>query len=215
VREQLLLDRLRPRDRLGRRAQPLGELLHRLVEARPQRVLGVGAHLGERGLDPAHHLLVDLVLHRPRHPPRRLGGDALADHRLVLGHRARRQPQPRVEQLLVPAPGGEQAQRAADERRHLHAPRARHQPALDELLHVLVAQHLGGAVQAGRHLARHEARLGRVGEEAAEPLPHARPGELGPDHLGRQEVLLHEAAERAPDAVLARRHDGRVRDRDA
>jgi hypothetical protein len=89
-------------------------------------------------------------------------------------------------------------ERAADERPHLHAPRARHEPALDERLHVLVAQHLGGAVQARPPPAAPRAAPCRVGEEAAEPLPHARAGELGPDHLARQEVLLDEAAERAP-----------------
>jgi len=39
--------------------------------------------------------------------------------------------------------------------------------------------------------------------------------ELAGHHFAREEVALHEVAERGADAVLARRHDGRVRNGDA
>src|SRR5919201_3299691 len=64
-------------------------------------------------------------------------------------------------------------------------------------------------------MARDEPAVLRLTDPAREVLGDAERLELGLDDLARQEVALHEAAEAPPDAVLARRDDGGVRDRDA
>jgi hypothetical protein len=64
-------------------------------------VLGVGAHLGERPLDAAHELVVDLVVHDVREPPGGLLLDLVADQRVVLLHQAGDEAEGAVEQLLV------------------------------------------------------------------------------------------------------------------
>jgi hypothetical protein len=89
------------------------------------------------------------------------------------------------------------------------------QDLVDDLLHVLVAQHGDDALRGGRELGGHAFGVGQL----PDPLPHA-PGdldtpELVAHHVLGQEVLADEVAEAVAELVLLARDDRGVRDRQA
>jgi hypothetical protein len=212
--EHLLLDLLRAGDRLGRLPQLLDPAHQQLVELAAQRVVGVGAHLEQRPADAVHHPLVDPIVHEARHPPGALLADPLADQALVLGHETGQAVDQPVEQLLVAVVHGEEGQPVGEHRRDGPALERLDHAALEQGVHVVVADHRGGAPERPGRLAHDAAGvlglvepLGRAAAESGRP-------QLGAQDVGREEVVLDEVAQAPPDPVLPLRDDGGVGNRD-
>ncbi len=178
-------------------------------------MMGIVADLLERAVEPADDLLVDLVVEHVRHPPGALLLDPVADQVLVVVHRAGEELDRLIEQLLVPVARRHERQRPADDRRHARAAHAVHDHAVDELLHIVVLEHAHAARERRGGVPGHRPGVLGLAEPAGQVLGHVQRGQLLRHHLAAQEVARHEVAEVATDLVLPRRHDRRVRDRDA
>ena len=87
---------------------------------------------------------------------------------------------------------------------------------LDERLQgrgdIAVIEHLEGATQQIGHALAGLRRIPFVGQPITETFTDVGTGQAFVQHLARQEVGLHELAERATDLVLAMRNDRGVRD---
>jgi len=85
----------------------------------------------------------------------------------------------------------------------------------DDLLDIFVAQHLRAGAHRRRGAARDHPRVGRFGDPFRQSPADLRGAQTVLDHLAREEISLDERAERAANAILARRHDGGVWDWDS
>ena len=157
---------------------------------------------------------MDAVVDHTRHPPRALRLDAIANQLLILIHRFREQPDRLVEQLLVTVARGDQREHSSEQRRHLGAPDALHEHAVDQPLHVVVREHASAARQRLRRVLRERATVLRRCEPVGEMLRDVERREPSGEHIAAQKVARDEAAETAADLILACRDDRRVRDRD-
>ena len=117
-------------------------------------MFGVGCHGNECLLHTVHDAVTQSVLDRPRYPPRTLGLDSLPNHILVLFQELRRQAQCIIQQRLMPSARGEQTKHSRQQRGDPHRAQSRHDAAIDQLLHVVIAHHTSGTRQATRDMAR-------------------------------------------------------------
>ena len=133
----------------------------------------------------------------------------------VVVHDARRQLDHLVEHFLMAVALRHHGQHFAEQRREMHRAHALGQAAVDHLLNVFVAQHLRGGAHRRRRVARDRARVVGVGQPFGETPPDLHRPQTMLDHLAREKIPLDERAERSSDAILFRRHDRRVRNRNA
>src|SRR6058998_3637381 len=88
-------------------------------------------------------------------------------------------------------------------------------PGAHHLMHqrprLFVRQRLDGLGETGRDLARDATAVLGIGEPPGGPLGGPYRAQVGRDDVARQEVILHEVAEDAPDVLLAGGHDGGMR----
>jgi hypothetical protein len=161
--------------------------------------------------DPVEHAVLDRV----RQPPRRRLAELRPQHLAVVGEHPLGPPQHRVEQLLVPVVGREHAQRAPGEWRQRHAVDGPADLLVERAVHVLVAQHVGESDGGIGAVAGQGRRVRRVGQPGRDPVADTGTAQPGAEHVGAEEVLLHERAERGAELVLALPDHGRVGDREA
>ena len=157
---------------------------------------------------------MQLVVHEFRHPPGALLAHPVADQFLVLGQQPSEAVHYPVEQLLVPVVGGEERQPAREHRGDRPLLERLDHAALEERVHVVVADDGGGAPKRAGRLPHDQPGVLGIPEPLRRAAAQGRRPQLGAQHLGRQEVVLHEVAEAPADPVLPRGDDGGVGDRE-
>ncbi len=215
VVEELLLPGIDAGGELRRRVEPFDEQPQRVVESAAQGMTPIGAQFGEEPLDRAQHALEDLLIDRGRYPPGSFLLDARANRLAVLIDDARRELDDLVEHFLMPIVLRHHGQHLSQHRREVHRAHALGETAIDDGLHVLVTQHVRRRADGRRGAPRDRARVLGVGEPLGQTAAHVERAEPVFDHVARQEVALHERAERAPHAILLGGDDRRVRNRNA
>lgn len=100
----------------------------------------------------------------------------------------------------------------ADARRDLGGLGAAGDGLAHDGLHVGIAQYGQGSAQRGRQLGRDPVGVRGLGQPGAEAATDAEGVEPGPDHVGGEEVLPDELAQRDAELVLLGRDDRGVRD---
>src|SRR6185312_3366667 len=211
IREQLLLQRLRPRDGLWRRLQTLDEIAHCVVELEPQWMIWIGAYLRQRPADSTHYAIRNASVHDVGYPPGRLLLNLLANERVVRFRRACSEAKRFIQQLLVAPIRGEQSQGATEQRRNLNAAQTVAGGTLQERLHILIAQDVRCGSECVRGGARYGAGVRRLRQPLRRAVAQPERGELARDHVFVQKILLDEISERATDPILSCRYDGGVR----
>ena len=195
--------------------QAVDEIPDGIVERGPQGMRGILDHIAKQSFDRLDDLLIDLVIQNGRHPPRRLGAHAVANHVPVVPHRVRREADCRVEQLLLAVVGERQRERLAERGRDAKRPHPVAHDVSDQLLDLVARQGLERLGQAARELSGDLTGVLAVGQPQRGPLRRMHAAQICADHVTRQEVLLDECAEDLPDPFLARGNDGGVRDGNA
>ena len=217
--EQLLLDRLALDAQIGIVLQARDERRDELVEADPQRVLRIGAHLAGQPHDARDHLLGRVasgdaveadepqVLH--------FGRDDLGDRdldRLVVEH-AGELLQHAVEELLVPVVGGQHVEQLSREPGDVDLFEPGDHRRAEERAHALVVEDAEAVAQRRSQVGRDLLGVPRLGQPPREAAGGIEALELLQHLIVAEEIGADEGRQVLADPILVARDDRGVRDR--
>src|SRR5690606_8215504 len=189
-------------------------LLHRaelLVELPTRRMLWVAADLVENPLELGDELVVDLLVDETRKPPRAPRADLQSDLELALVELLAAELDELVDQPLPVIAGDRDVEQRRQRLVAGNMPQGISESGLRGFAQLRVVHGTQHPVERDGGVAAQGSRVILPAQPRAEARDEIGADEPSGNRLARQEMVADEARERAPDLVLSRRDDRRVR----